>query len=76
MATAVYDGVARARRAGARRALHPLGGGWAGARARYDCCCADSARARHTPPVLTRSATLWLLLCCYRVLTTRVHVLM
>ena len=33
MATAVYDGVARARRAGARRALHPLGGGWAGARA-------------------------------------------
>ena len=34
MATAEHDGVATALRAGARRALHPLGDGCAGARAR------------------------------------------
>ena len=74
MATAVYDGVARARRAGARRALQPLGDGWAGAcvlRPLLRVLCPCTPRAA---PL--RSATLWLLLCCYRVLTTRVHVLM
>ena len=82
MATAVYDGVARARRAGARRALQPLGDGWAGARVlrpslRVFCPCTPRVFCPCAPRAAPlRSATLWLLLCCYRVLTTRVHVLM
>ena len=62
MTTVEHDGVVRARRAGARRALHPLGYGWASvcARARAAAVAARAlpARAgRDAPPAYTCSAT-------------------
>ena len=67
--TTVEHGVVRARRAGARRALHPLGDEWAGARVRARAA-AVAARAlparagRDAPRPHTHAVRPWLQLYC------------